>query len=157
MLFKPKTVDEACVQAQYLENIGHKKGQPSGSKQKEHQDASKEGKKKWKGKDKKMTTTTHQCKDPSNHCNHCNIDGHTEEKCWKLHPEMNPKNHKKDAKKKNLLAMDSSNQVERNSDVDENISCTSVQKEVNLSSLHHKEEKEMKNSSISRSRSRRPR
>jgi hypothetical protein len=34
---------------------------------------------------------------------------------------MNPKNHKKDAKKKNLLAMDSSNLVERNSDVDENI------------------------------------
>jgi hypothetical protein len=144
MLFKPRTVDEACVQAQYLENIGHKKGKPSGSKQKEHQEASKEGKKKWKGgKDKKMTTTAHQCKDPSNHCNHCNIDGHTEEKCWKLHPELNPKNHKKDAKKKNLLATDSSNQVERNSDVDENIVCTSVQKEVNLSILHHQEEKEM--------------
>jgi hypothetical protein len=26
MLFKPRTIDEACVQAQYLENIGHKKG-----------------------------------------------------------------------------------------------------------------------------------
>jgi hypothetical protein len=49
MLFKPRTVDEACVQAQYLENIGQKKGKPSGSKQKEHQEASKEGKKKWKG------------------------------------------------------------------------------------------------------------
>jgi hypothetical protein len=56
---------------------------------------------------------------------------------------VEPKNHKKDAKKKNLLAMDSSNQVERNSDVDENIFYTSVQKEVNLSSLHHQEEKEM--------------
>jgi hypothetical protein len=56
---------------------------------------------------------------------------------------LNPKNHKKDAKKNNLLAMDSSNQVERNSDVDENIVCTSVQKEVNLSILHHQEEKEM--------------
>jgi hypothetical protein len=33
MLFKPRIVDEACVQAQYLENIGHKKGKPSGSKQ----------------------------------------------------------------------------------------------------------------------------
>jgi hypothetical protein len=32
MLFKPRTIDEACVQAQYLENIGNKKGQPSGSK-----------------------------------------------------------------------------------------------------------------------------
>jgi hypothetical protein len=61
MLFKPRIVDEACVQAQYLENIGQKKGQPSGLKQKEHQEASKEGKKKWKGgKYKKTTTTTHQ-------------------------------------------------------------------------------------------------
>jgi hypothetical protein len=50
-----------------------------------------------------MTATAHQCKDPNNHCNHCNINGHTKDKCWKLHPELNPKNHKKDAKKKNLL------------------------------------------------------
>jgi hypothetical protein len=61
MLFKPRTMDEACVQAQYLENIGHKKGQPSGSKQKEHQGASKMGRKKWKeGKDKKTTANAHQ-------------------------------------------------------------------------------------------------
>jgi hypothetical protein len=158
MLFKPRTVDEACVQAQYLENIGQKKGKPSGSKKKEHQEASKEGKKKWKGgKYKKTKTTTHQSKDPNNHCNHCNIDGHTEEKCWKLHPELNPKNCKKDGKKKNLLATYSSNQVESSSDVDENIVCTSVQKEVNLSILHHQEEKEMTSSSTSRFRSRRPR
>jgi hypothetical protein len=56
--------------------MGKNKGQPSGSKKKYHQDASKEGKKKWKGKDKKTTTTTHQFKDPNNHYNHCNIDGH---------------------------------------------------------------------------------
>jgi hypothetical protein len=36
ILFKPRTMDKACVHAQYMENIGHKKGQPSGSKQKEH-------------------------------------------------------------------------------------------------------------------------
>jgi hypothetical protein len=84
----------------------------------------------------------HQCKDPNNHCN---IDGHTEDKCWKLHPKLNPMNHKKDAKKNNLLGMDSSNQVESSSDVYEKIVYTSMQKEVNLSSLHHKEEKEMTN------------
>jgi hypothetical protein len=28
ILFKPRTVDEACVHVQYLENIGQKKGQP---------------------------------------------------------------------------------------------------------------------------------
>jgi hypothetical protein len=60
MLFKLKTVYEPCVQAQYLEIIGHKKGQPSGYKQKDHQEASKEGKKKCKGKDKKKTTIANQ-------------------------------------------------------------------------------------------------
>eukprot|EP00253_Pinus_taeda_P034565 PITA_34565 len=141
ILFKPKTMGKAYVQAQYLENIGLKRVQSSGSKQKEQQETSKEWKKKQKGgKDKKTTATTQQCKDPSNHCN---IDGHTEEKCWKLHPELNSKNKKKDNKKKNLMAIDSSNQVERSPDVDEKIVCTSVKKEVNLSSLQQQEEKEM--------------
>jgi hypothetical protein len=137
-------MDMACVQEQYLENICHKKGKPINSKQKEHREASKEGKKKWKvGEDKKMEATTHQCKDPNNHYNHCNINGQIEEKCWKPHLEMNPKNHKKDSKKKNLLATNSSNQIKRNSDVYENNLCILVKKEVNLSSLHQWEEKEM--------------
>jgi hypothetical protein len=97
-----------------------------------------------KGKDKKMTATTHHCKDPNNHYNHCNIDGHTKDKHWKLHPELNPKIHKKDVKKNNLIGMNLSNKVEGILDVDEKIVCTSMQKEVNSSSLHHKEEKEMK-------------
>jgi len=49
MLLKPKMVGEACVQAQYLDNIGLKRAQSSGSKQKEQQDASKDGKNKYKG------------------------------------------------------------------------------------------------------------
>ena len=102
----------------------------SGSKQKEQQDASKEGKKKQKGgKDKKTATIAHECKDPSNHCN---IDGHTEEKCWKLHPELNPKKNKKHIKKNNLMATNSRNQVESSSYMDENIVYRSVKKEVNL-------------------------
>ena len=60
-----------------------------------------------------------------------------EEKCSKLYLELNSKN------KKNIMATDSSNQVESSSDVDEKIVCTSVQKEVNLSSLQQQEEKEM--------------
>ena len=51
---------------------------------------------------------------------------YTEERCWKLHPELNPKNKKKDNKNNNLMATNSSNQVERISDEDENIVCTSV-------------------------------
>jgi hypothetical protein len=54
---------------------------------------------------------------------------------------MNPKNCKNDAKK-NLLAKDSSNLVGNNLNVDGNIVCTTIQKEVNLNILHHKEEKE---------------
>jgi len=43
-----------------MENIGEKEGQSSGSKQKEYQEAYKEGKKNWKGgKDKNIRTTTH--------------------------------------------------------------------------------------------------
>ena len=59
MLFKPKSVDETCVQAQYLGNIRLKRVQSSGSKQKEQQDASKDGKKKKKGEDKKMAAIAH--------------------------------------------------------------------------------------------------
>jgi hypothetical protein len=40
---QPRTMDEACVQAYYLEKIGQNKGQPNGLKQKECQEASKEG------------------------------------------------------------------------------------------------------------------
>jgi len=32
IIFKPSIVDEVFVQAQYLEDIGNKKGKPSGSK-----------------------------------------------------------------------------------------------------------------------------
>jgi hypothetical protein len=40
--------------------MGHKKRQLSGLKSKYNQDYSQEGKKKWKGKEKKMTTIAHQ-------------------------------------------------------------------------------------------------
>jgi hypothetical protein len=56
-----------------------------------------------------------------------------------------PKESQEGQKENNLLAIDLRNQVESSLDVDENIVCTSVQKEVKLSILHHKEEKEMPN------------
>jgi hypothetical protein len=70
---------------------------------------------------------------------------------------LNPKNHKKDANKNNIVAMDSSIQVESSSDVDENIVCTLMQKEVNLSILHHQEEKEMNKLFHTKIKVRRPR
>jgi hypothetical protein len=70
MIFKPNKVDKARVQEQYLEKICHKKGRPSNSKKKGHQEASKEEEKKWEGgKDKKTISTAHKCKYPRNHYN----------------------------------------------------------------------------------------
>jgi hypothetical protein len=56
---------------------------------------------------------------------------------------MNPKNYKIDAKKKNLLVVDSEKLVESSTYMDEIFFCSTVQKEVNLSILHHMEEKDM--------------
>jgi hypothetical protein len=35
MLFKPRIIDEACAHTQYLGNMFHNKGRPSGSKHKD--------------------------------------------------------------------------------------------------------------------------
>ena len=68
--------------------------------------------------------TTQQSNDPNNHSK---IDIHIEEKCYRLHPKINRKNKKKDNKKKNAISIDSRNQVEINSELDENIIHTSRQ------------------------------
>jgi hypothetical protein len=54
-------------------------------------------------------------KNLKNHYNHYNINGHTKDKHWKLHPKLNPKNYKNNVEKKNMVSMDSENQVKRNS------------------------------------------
>jgi hypothetical protein len=67
MLFNPRIMVEVCVQEQYFENIGQKKGKLSGLKQKECQEYSKKGKKKWKGgKYQKRESTAHQSKYSNN-------------------------------------------------------------------------------------------
>jgi hypothetical protein len=73
-----------------------------------------------------MEATKHQCKDRKKNYNCYHINGHTKYK----YPELNIKNHKKDAKKKKFLSIDSTNLVERGSGVDENILHTSMEKEV---------------------------
>jgi hypothetical protein len=35
-----------------------------------------------------METTTEKKKDLNRHCKYCDVDGHMEENCWKLHPEL---------------------------------------------------------------------
>jgi hypothetical protein len=44
-----------------------------------------------KKRDNNIATTAEERTDPNIHCKHCNVDGHTEEKCWKLHLELHPK------------------------------------------------------------------
>jgi hypothetical protein len=74
-----KNIDEARKKALYIE-LDSKKG--------EHHMGQEETNKR---RDKKMTTTTEKQRDPNRHCKHCDVDGHTEEKCWKLHQELRPK------------------------------------------------------------------
>jgi len=38
-----------------------------------------------KRNDKKIVATTRKMRDPNGHCKHCDVDGHKDEKCWKLH------------------------------------------------------------------------
>jgi hypothetical protein len=57
---------------------------------------------------------------------------------------LNSQKPKKDAKKKNIIATYSRNQVERRYDMDENIVYTLMYKEVNLSILCRYDEKKMK-------------
>jgi hypothetical protein len=56
---------------------------------------------------------------------------------------MNPKKHKKDAKDKNMLVVDPRNLLESISYVKENIIYTTMQKDMNLSSLHPMEKNEI--------------
>jgi hypothetical protein len=82
MFLKIRTMDEVCVQEQYLENIGPKKGNPSGSRYKENQEYSKDGKKKWKwGKYKNTKTTTQHCKGPKTITNSATLMA-TPRKCF---------------------------------------------------------------------------
>jgi len=76
ILFEPNTVDEPCVQGQCI--VSQKqKGKLIGLRQWEQHGDSNKAKKKRKGKNKKNATTAHACKEPNNHYDHCNIDGHT--------------------------------------------------------------------------------
>jgi 5'(3')-deoxyribonucleotidase len=71
------------------------------------------------------------------------MDDYTKAKIWKLHLYLNPRNCNKELEKKNMLGMDLGNQVKINSYVDEKIVCNPLWREVNMSNLHQREEKEM--------------
>lgn len=66
-LFKVEDINEANVKVMGIEE----KSQPR------------------KYKDKKHVNNTQK-----EYCNHCNLHGHTKERCWKLHPKFDPKRKK---------------------------------------------------------------
>lgn len=80
------------MQAQYL-YIDKNKGQPHGLKKTNQQHSLKEGKKKWKRKCKKTISTMDKCKDTNNYYEDYNIDGHTKDESWNLHPKLNPRSY----------------------------------------------------------------
>jgi Aspartyl protease len=97
LMFNPTSIDEVSVQATHLEARG-KNGnlevggpsQPTASKSKEKR------KKKWKAR---KANTAQKSKAS---CTHCKKDGHDDEHCWILHPELRPK--KSEGKKKKTAA-----------------------------------------------------
>jgi hypothetical protein len=82
LLFNPTNLDEVCVQATHLESRGN-------NVQEDHKHSEYHFKRKGKGKDKRTTTTKKEGEKSS--CTHCQKDGHDDEHCWKLHPELRPK------------------------------------------------------------------
>jgi hypothetical protein len=86
LLFNPTSLDEVCVQATHLENMGKHvqedlTNKPSNLPHKPF--------KKFKRKDKKTTTVMREGGNPS--CTHCKKSGHNDEHCWNLHSEKRPK------------------------------------------------------------------
>ena len=93
-MFNPTSLDEVCVQATHLESRGKKN--------------SEEGRKKpFKGENKENTSKGKRKNNASIKkegeklvCKNFSIEGHDENHCWKLHPEMKPKRYNNKGKQK---------------------------------------------------------
>jgi hypothetical protein len=100
LLFNPTNLDEVCVQATHLENMGkHVQEDPI----KKPSDLPHKPFKKFKRKDKKTATVTREGGKPS--CTHCKKSGHDDEHYWKLHPEKRPKQFGGKGKKKTVATV----------------------------------------------------
>jgi hypothetical protein len=86
LMFNPTNLDEVCVQETHLEARG--KNAPQEGNKKPFFNGDK-GKRKFKGNGKKNASVKKEGEKLS--CKHCSKDGHDEDHCWKLHPEMRPK------------------------------------------------------------------
>jgi hypothetical protein len=87
LMFNPTNLDEFCVQETHLEARGRNEPQEVSKKPFVKGD---KGKKKFKGNGRKNASVKKEGEKLS--CKHCSKDDHNEDHCWKLHPEMRPKN-----------------------------------------------------------------
>eukprot|EP00253_Pinus_taeda_P021195 PITA_21195 len=97
LMFNPTSIDEVSVQATHLEARGKNVNPEIGGSSKPTASKKKE-KRKHKWKERKANSV--QKAKPS--CTHYKKDGHDDEHCWSLHPELKPKMF--DGKKKNTTA-----------------------------------------------------
>jgi hypothetical protein len=97
MLFIPNTIDEAIIQAQYLE--GDKRKPQTTHKQVEPQEKERKRKNKKKWNEKKIVEAKQEETYSIQQCKGCDLKGHTEENYWKLHPEKRPKYFRKERRK----------------------------------------------------------
>jgi hypothetical protein len=74
-----KSIYEACKKALYIE-LNSRQRQPRKGQEETN-----------KTKGKMIAATIQKGKDPNRHCKHYDVDGHTDEKFWKHHPELHPR------------------------------------------------------------------
>ena len=94
-MFNPTSLDEVCVQTTQLEARGKNIPQEG---RKNSFISGDEGKSKFKWKGKKNAYVKKEGEKLT--CKHCSKEGHDEAHCWKLHPEMKPKNFNNKGKQK---------------------------------------------------------
>jgi hypothetical protein len=87
LMFNPKIQDEVCVHETHLEERGRNKPQKGNKKAfvKGYK-----GKRKFKGNGRNNASIKKEGEKIS--CKHYLKNGHDEDHCWKLHPQMRPKN-----------------------------------------------------------------
>ena len=84
-MFNPTNLDEVCVQATHLEARGKHSADEKSDSFLEYDG---KGKGKFNGKGKKNESIKLEKEKLT--CKHCLKNGHDEDHCWQLHPELKP-------------------------------------------------------------------
>eukprot|EP00253_Pinus_taeda_P019006 PITA_19006 len=98
LLFEPTTIDASSAKAIYIKNKG-KNEREDQSRKPSSKPPNGKSKEKWKGKEKK-TTTSKEGEWP--YCNHFKKEGHDDDHCWKQNPKKFPKKYGEKGKQKTV-------------------------------------------------------